>query len=258
MLAWSERWRAVALAVPPVRPPEDEGLQADLAAMRDVSSRLSLANSLGLRIAPLQHEQQRLERAVRARALRTQGAGRNGAPRTSTRGFDVSGLLDALGDDRLLELVDVEGELHVLVCGDGKVRRFMVGKTEAAAREIGFARFVLRRLACGQPVPPAAEVHGRLTRMGETLERVLLGEAATHMGDGNVIVVPPGRLALRAMGPAVAPALPGGEHRALGVVLAPCPPGRLKRCTRCRGQPGGAGPRSGPGLRRSRSTSARR
>lgn len=70
----------------------------------------------------------------------------------------------------------------------------MVGKTEAAAREIGFARFVLRRLACGQPVPPAAEVHGRLTRMGETLERVLLGEAATHMGDGNVIIVPPGRL----------------------------------------------------------------
>ena len=52
----------MALAVPPVRPPEDEGLQADLAAMRDVSSRLSLANSLGLRIAPVQHEQQRLER----------------------------------------------------------------------------------------------------------------------------------------------------------------------------------------------------
>ena len=30
MLAWSERWRAVALAVPPVHPPSDEELQADL------------------------------------------------------------------------------------------------------------------------------------------------------------------------------------------------------------------------------------
>ena len=129
---------------------------------------------------------------MRARALRTQGAGERRL--VAHQRLRVSGLLDALGDDRLLELVDVEGELHVLVCGDGKVRRFMVGKTEAAAREIGFARFLLRRLACGQPVPPAAEVHGRLTRMGETLERVLLGEAATHMGDGNVIIVPPGRL----------------------------------------------------------------
>ena len=85
MLAWSERWRAVALAVPPVRPPSDEELQADLAAMRDVGSRLSRANSLGLRTVPLTHEHQRLERAVRARALRTLGLGRFGTPRKSTR-----------------------------------------------------------------------------------------------------------------------------------------------------------------------------
>jgi CHAT domain-containing protein len=30
--------------------------------------------------------------------------------------------------------------------------------------------------------------------MGETLERVLLGEAGAHLGDGSVIVVPPGKL----------------------------------------------------------------
>jgi tetratricopeptide (TPR) repeat protein len=193
MLAWSERWRAVALAVPPVHPPSDEELQADLAAMRDVGSRLTRANSLGLRTAPLKYERQRLERAVRARALRTQGVDQPGA-RRSIRGFDVPGLLDALGADRLLELVDIEGELHVLVCGDGQVRRFAVGRTELAAREIRFARFVLRRLAYGSALPAAAEVHARLTRMGQTLEEVLLGEAGAHTGDGNVIVVPPGRL----------------------------------------------------------------
>ena len=194
MLAWSERWRAVALAVPPVRGPADEKLQADLAAMRDVGSRLTLASSMGLRTAPLKSERQRLERAVRARALRTQGTGRYGAAQTT--GFDVPGLLDALGRDRLLELVDVDGELHVLVCGNGKVRRFAVGQTELAAREIRFARFVLRRLAYGPSVPPPAEVRSRLARMGDTLERVLLGEAAAHIGDGkgHVIVVPPGRL----------------------------------------------------------------
>ena len=194
MLAWSERWRAVALAVPPVRPPEDEGLQADLAAMRNVSSRLSVANSLGLRTAPLQHEQQRLEQAVRARALRTLGDSRRDASGAGSRAFGVSGLLDELGDDRLLELVDIGGALQVLVCGHGRVQRFGAGTTEQAAREVRFARFVLRRLAYGPSVPSPAEANDRLTQMGEMLERVLLGEAGGHLGDGQVIVVPPGRL----------------------------------------------------------------
>ena len=39
VLAWSERWRAVALAVPPARPPDDEALLADLAALRDMAGR---------------------------------------------------------------------------------------------------------------------------------------------------------------------------------------------------------------------------
>ena len=192
MLAWSERWRAVALAVPPVHPPADEELQADLAAIRDVGSRLSRASSLGLRTAPLQHEQQRLERLVRARALRA-GVGRFGISGTSTRRFGVSDLLDELGEDRLLELVDVGGQLHVLACGKGKVRVFAAGTTEQAARDVQFARFVLKRLAYGL-VPTTVEAHSRLFRLGETLERVLLGEASEHLGDGNVIVVPPGRL----------------------------------------------------------------
>jgi tetratricopeptide (TPR) repeat protein len=194
MLAWSERWRSVALAVPPVRPPADEDLQADLAAMRDVGSRLSRASSLGLRTAPLQHEQHRLERLVRARALRTLGAGRFGILPTGTRRFVVSDLLDELGDHRLLELVDIGGQLHVLACGKGKVRRFAAGTTEQATREVEFARFVLKRLAYGSSMPTAADVHSRLLRMGVTLERVLLGEASRHLGDGKVVVVPPGRL----------------------------------------------------------------
>jgi CHAT domain-containing protein len=40
---------------------------------------------------------------------------------------------------------------------------------------------------------PAA-ARDRLARLGEMLEQVLLGEAADHLGDGDVIVVPPGRL----------------------------------------------------------------
>ncbi|MGE5287426.1 MAG: CHAT domain-containing protein [Micromonosporaceae bacterium] len=194
LLAWSERWRAVALAVPPVLPPADERLRADLAATRDVNSRLSRTRGLGLPTGPLDRERQRLERMVRARALRTSGAGRGDTARTSTKAFDVSGLLDELSADRLLELVDIEGQLHVLVCGNGKVRRFAAGTAEQAAREVRFARFALSRLAHGSYSSSPAEVHDRLTRTGEMLEQVLLGEAAGHVGDGNVIVVPPARL----------------------------------------------------------------
>jgi len=194
MLAWSERWRAVALSVPPVRPHGDERWQADLAAMRDVSSRLSQASSLGLRTAPLNHEQRRLERAVRARALRTLGTSRRNAARGSIAGFDIPDLMAELGDDRLLEIVDIGGELHVLVCGNGKVRRFAAGTAGQATREVRFARFMLRRIAYGFSVPNLREVHDRLTRMGGVLERVLLGEAGEHLGDSDVIVVPPGQL----------------------------------------------------------------
>jgi len=246
MLAWSERWRAVALAVPSVRPPADEGLQADLAAMRTVSSRLSVANSLGLRTAPLQHEQQRLERAVRARALRTLGDGRRDVSDAGPRGFGVSGLLDELGDDRLVELVDIGGELHVLVCGHGRVRRFRAGTTEQAAREVRFARFVLRRLAYGPSAPSPAEVRDRLTTMGEMLERVLLGEAGGHLGEGQVIVVPPGRLHAVPWG-----LLPRLRSRAVSVAPSAASWLRARRAAAGDGQDAATGPVvlvRGPGL----------
>jgi hypothetical protein len=185
MLAWSERWRAVALAVPSVRPPADEELQAELVAIRNISARLSRGMDLGAQTGPLRQERQRLERVVRARAMRTLGAGRRDALHLGTRGFVVSALLDELGNDRLLELVDIDGRLYVLACGEGRVRLFTAGSTEQAAREVTFARFMLRRLAFGPAVPALADVHHRLSRMGETLEQVLLGETGNLGWEGD-------------------------------------------------------------------------
>lgn len=189
LLSWSERWRASALAVPPVRPPDDEELQGELAAIRDVTIRVSQALAQGLPTAPLHAEQRRLERAARARALRTRGA-----DRAATAGFDVSGLLDELGGDRLVELVDIDGELQVLVCGSGRVRRFAAGRTEQAARKVDIARFGLTRLAHGRSALTPAELLDQLTRVGRELGEVLLGDAGRYLGDGDVVVVPPGRL----------------------------------------------------------------
>ena len=73
LLTWRERWRAAALAVPAVRPLADAELNVGLAALRAVTRELEEARSQGKQNTSLQREQQRLERAVRASSLRSQG-----------------------------------------------------------------------------------------------------------------------------------------------------------------------------------------
>jgi CHAT domain-containing protein/tetratricopeptide (TPR) repeat protein len=250
MLEWSERWRAVALAIPPVRPPDDELLQAELAALRGVTSRLAEARDLERPTGPLEQERQRLERAVRARAMRT-GAG--GTPQDAAsrrdvpardRPLDAGALLRELGGDRLLELLDVDGELHALVCGDGRVRRYPVGTTDEAARAVRFARAALRRAAHGPAVSTDdAVVHDWLAKLGGKLDQALLGEAGDHLGDGNLVIVPPGKLHAVPWG-----LLPRLRSRAVSV--APSAASWL-RARAVAERPDGAGPvvlARGPGL----------
>ena len=270
MIEWSERWRAVALAVPPVRPPADEALQADLAALRDVSDRLAKAASSGRLAAatrqprpgapgrpagPLEQERQRLERAVRARSLRAGQANTVGSPAgTSGPGppprsspFAAVALLDALGDDRLIELVDVDGQLHALVCGGGRVRRFPVGPAADAAHAVRFARQALRRVAHGPAVSAddgdgarLAGGAGRAARPGPARRR---GRTPRSGERGHR---PAWAAAGGALGAAAPAALAGSQRGALGHVVAPCPPGRRRPATPG-GPAGTARPRSGAG-----------
>ena len=196
LLAWSERWRATALAVPPVRPLADAELNADLAALRDVMKRLDKARSQDHPNASvhseqlrLEHEQKRLEGAVRGRALRTPGAAGPGRAVAS-----VPELLDELGSGQLAEIVDVDGTLHVLLCGAGRVRQFTAGRTADAARAAAFSRFALRRLARNRPGHDLASALDILTAAGPKLQAALLGPAARHLGDRPVVIVPPGKL----------------------------------------------------------------
>ncbi|WP_336206591.1 CHAT domain-containing protein [Nonomuraea sp. LPB2021202275-12-8] len=207
LLSWSERWRATALAVPAVRPPDDERLQAELAAIRAVTSNLAQARAGGLPTAHLSAEQRRLERAARSRALHA-----HGHDAAATPGCDVDALLDELADGRLLELVDVDGHLHVIVCGSGAIRRYPAGRTEQAARHIDLARFTLSRLAHGRSALTPAELLTQLESLGHTLEQALLGDAVHHLGDRDVTIVPPGRL--HAVPWALLPSL---RHRPLSV-----------------------------------------
>jgi tetratricopeptide (TPR) repeat protein len=189
LLAWSERWRATVQAVPAVRPVEEPRLQAELTAFRAAASRLDDARSRGDPTAAHQREQIRLETAIRARVMRSPGSG---VPHRYD--FDPAALLDRLGNARLIEIVDIAGDLHLLVCGAGRVRHVQAGRAGQAADEVTYARSGLSRLA-HDPAPGLAEkILAVLEMTGRRLEALLLGPAVRQLGDGEVIVVPPGSL----------------------------------------------------------------
>ncbi len=187
LLVWSERWRATALAQPPVRPPEDAA--DELGRLRLALRQLDELRQDSAEGADVRREQHALERELRERRHRMAGQ------REPTPPFDLSGLLGDLagsssasdhGGTTFVELVDVDGTLRALVVRAGRVRGFVVGPTEEATAAVTAARFVLRQTGRGRP----ADVAG----LGVRLERTLLGPAARALGDGPVVVSPPGRL----------------------------------------------------------------
>jgi CHAT domain-containing protein/tetratricopeptide (TPR) repeat protein len=200
LLAWTERWRATALTVPSVRPSVDAELNAGLAALREVTSRLEEARRQGTPRGEVQREQLRLEGVVRARSLQARGT--THADRTV---IDIGALLDQLGPAQLVEIVDVDGVLYVLVCGDGRVRQFTAGRTQDAIKAVDFARFALRRLARGRAGDDPDSALAILKAVGPDLQDAILGPAARCLGDRPVVVVPPGKL--HAIPWAVLPAL---------------------------------------------------
>jgi tetratricopeptide (TPR) repeat protein len=202
LLAWSERWRATALAVPPVRPPDDRELVAELAALRSVTRRIDagLGEPVDVRspadraaTAILVRERNRLEAAVRTRTRRARRPARSRPARPFDEWF--AELRTALGGSPLVELIDVDGTLHAVVVARGRTRCVTVGPTADASREIAMALFRLRQLAHGRPSAAASGVP--LERVGERLQHALLGPVAALLSDagaGPVVIVPPGRL----------------------------------------------------------------
>lgn len=186
LLVWSERWRATVLSAPPTRPPADPELLSGLTAFREIAARAEAARMEGRPVPTLEREQRRLEREIRSRTLHMRGD----APGDGYR-FDPRMLLERLGDDvRLVELAVLDGRVQVLLCAQGRVRRYEGGLLADAEREAEHVQAGLRRLA-----HPGAEARLPVVEAaGRRLEELLLGPAAAQLGSGPVVVVPPGRL----------------------------------------------------------------
>ncbi|MEV5518830.1 CHAT domain-containing protein, partial [Streptomyces flaveolus] len=187
LLVWSERWRATVLSAPPTRPPADPALLSGMTAFREIAARAEEARLDGGRPVPvLEREQRRLEREIRSRTLHMRGEASGDGDR-----FDVDRLLRRIGDGvRLVELAVLDGRVHVLLCGQGRVRRFEAGLLAEAEREAEHVQAGLRRLA-----HPGAEARLPVVEAaGVRLQELLLGPAAAHLGTGPVVIVPPARL----------------------------------------------------------------
>jgi tetratricopeptide (TPR) repeat protein len=184
LLSWSERWRATALAARSAPSGEDKELAAELEALRSVSRLLGDTEMGTSRRNALERERRRLEAEVQARTRRLPGSYRPGEGQ-----FDLDELFAELGPSTLIELITVDGVLHAVVVAGRRVRLHTVGSVPE--REVEMTRFVLRRLARGR-VQPGDEL--AFKHRGAKLEDSLLGDAAADLGDGPVVVIPPGRL----------------------------------------------------------------
>ena len=184
LLFWSERWRATALAARSTPLRHDRQLAAELAALRSVIRLLAASEMPAPRRTVLERERRRLEAAVQARTRRSPGSRVQAAEE-----FDLDTLFGELGGSSLIELVEVDGVLHVITVADRRVRLHTVG--DVPEDEIRMNRFLLRRLARS---PPRIGDEQSLAYRGAQLESSLLGSAAAELGDGPVVIIPPGRL----------------------------------------------------------------
>ena len=183
-LEWSERWRGTVLRITPVRPPADSELVADLAALRNVAARVDRSRDSRDAAPALVRERGRLETAVRQRVLRTPAAGT-----AQAESFRAADLLGHLGEADLLELTDVDGQLHAVVVSGGRLRLVHVGPTQAAVHALAHALFALRREGTGRGAHRLD-----LAEIGRRLEVSLLGQSARLLRDGPLVVVPTGKL----------------------------------------------------------------
>ena len=172
------------LRVTPVRPSADSDLVADLAALRNVAARVDSAQDSRAAAPALERERRRLEAAVRQRVLHTPAIASDQA-----ESFRTADLLDELGDTDLIELTDVDGQLHAVVVTGGQLHLVHVGPTKAAMHALAHALFALRREGTGRGTHRLD-----LAEIGRRLEVSLLGDSVRLLRGGPLVVVPTGKL----------------------------------------------------------------
>jgi CHAT domain-containing protein/tetratricopeptide (TPR) repeat protein len=201
VLHWSERSRAQAFRVQPVRPPEDPGTAEALAQLRALRHQLRTAELAGApRDAAVQARCAQLERQLRERDWQTAGAGVRSAP--------LAQLPDALGDRALVSYLSQDGELCAVLVTRAGTRLVRLGPTGALTEAVRRLLADLDALA-GRTLPErlASVVGASLRRQCQELSERLVEPLVARVGDRELVIVPTDELA--ALPWAMLPALRG-------------------------------------------------
>jgi len=205
-LTWAERARANALRMPPTKPAAAE-VAAPLAELRRVAAELSAVPTDQRRAARLLRRQRVLEEQIRRATWRTRGSG------LVEPTVPLADLATALDDRALVEILNVDGDLHALLVIDGRVRHRALGPLAAIADEVHALRFALRRLVLGQGNRRSAQ--GALAHAVHRLNETLLVPLSDAIGERGLVLAPTGVLHALPW-----PLLPSCAGRALTVTPA--------------------------------------
>ncbi|SCL39529.1 CHAT domain-containing protein [Micromonospora pallida] len=185
VLAWAERWRANALRMRPVSPPQDPDLATALTELRMVSAALEDALLTGHPVQALRRSQARLEQRIRELARGVDGGGE------LLRPPDVPALAPALGNAVLLELVAHGDRLRAVLVRDGRASLHDLGPLAEAVRVARRHRFGLRRLVT---TGDSADARAGVAHTAAALDGQLFDPVRRRLGDRPLVIVPIGEL----------------------------------------------------------------
>jgi len=184
LLVAAERWRATALSGRPVSR-QDPELSHALTSLRALVRQLEENRAADRPTAALEREHRRLERRIRDLSRLAPGESR-----AITSPPDRERVIEALGEAQLIDLVEIDGRLHVMTVVDGHLRRHVVDATPS--QEVEHTRFLLRRTAHGLARWDADQL---FAEVGGSLQERLFGGAVEDLEDDRpVVIVPPGSL----------------------------------------------------------------
>ena len=188
---WSERARALASRVPPLRPPANEQAAADLAELRRVQSEIQHAELRGSAPKNLLRHADQLRDTIRQHAWYDEGSGVVTQPALLDE--VVTGLAASGGS--LVSYLVVDGQVHALVVTEQETRLVWLGPFALVAALLAGMRADLD-MAAGRFVRPIADtVRASLGQRLRLLADRLVTPVRDSLDDRPVAVVPAGRLA---------------------------------------------------------------
>ena len=191
VLDWTERARARAMGLRPVRPPDDEELAGALSELRRVTAEAEAALLGGQPAKRLLGRRSAIEQQVQRLARRATGALFTGLVDPPP----VDQIAAALGDRLLVELVSRGDALHAVTICAGRAELHDLGAVAPVRRALDALLFALRRMAQGHG--SAASLASARTQVATTagrLQEFVLDPLAHRLADRPLVVVPTGSL----------------------------------------------------------------